>query len=37
MHKNEYNEDEVEVKPQIGGIIDRIFVKEGDMVTTGDL
>ena len=30
-------EDEVEVKPQIGGIIDRIFVKEGDMVTTGDL
>jgi len=30
-------EDEVEVKPQIGGIIDRIFVKEGDKVTTGDL
>jgi HlyD family secretion protein len=30
-------EDEVEVKPQIGGIIDRIFVKEGDEVTTGDL
>lgn len=30
-------EDEVEVKPQIGGIIDRIFVKEGDMVTTGNL
>ena len=25
------------MKPQIGGIIDRIFVKEGDMVTTGDL
>ena len=30
-------EDEVEVKPQIGGIIDRIYVKEGDEVTTGDL
>jgi HlyD family secretion protein len=30
-------EDEVEVKPQIGGIIDRIYVKEGDKVTTGDL
>ena len=30
-------EDEVEVKPQIGGIIDQIFVKEGDKVTTGDL
>jgi HlyD family secretion protein len=30
-------QDEVEVKPQIGGIIDRIFVKEGDKVTRGDL
>ena len=30
-------EDEVEVKPQIGGIIDRIFVEEGDQVSTGDL
>lgn len=30
-------EDEVEVKPQIGGIIDRIFVEEGDQVTTNDL
>jgi HlyD family secretion protein len=30
-------EDEVEVKPQIGGIIDRIFVNEGDKVTMGDL
>lgn len=30
-------EDEVEVKPQIGGIIDRVFVDEGDQVTTGDL
>jgi len=30
-------EDEVEVKPQIGGIIDRIFVQEGDQVVSGDL
>ena len=30
-------EDEVEVKPQIGGIIDRIYVKEGDQVSSGDL
>lgn len=30
-------EDEVEVKPQIGGIIDRIFVEEGDKVNSGDL
>ncbi|MGB0255202.1 MAG: efflux RND transporter periplasmic adaptor subunit [Flavobacteriaceae bacterium] len=30
-------EDEVEVKPQIGGIIDRILVEEGDKVTTGQL
>lgn len=30
-------QDEVEVKPQIGGIIDRIFVKEGVKVTRGDL
>jgi HlyD family secretion protein len=30
-------EDEVEVKPQIGGIIQRIFVAEGDQVKTGDL
>ena len=30
-------EDEVEVKPQIGGIIDRVFVDEGDQVSTGDL
>ena len=30
-------EDEVEVKPQIGGIIDRIFVEEGDQVASGDL
>ena len=30
-------EDEVEVKPQIGGIINRILVEEGDKVTSGDL
>lgn len=30
-------EDEVEIKPQISGIIDKIFLKEGDMVNAGDL
>lgn len=30
-------EDEVEVKPQISGIIDRILVEEGDKVAAGDL
>ena len=30
-------EDEVEIKPQIQGIIDAIFVEEGDLVKTGDL
>ena len=30
-------EDEVEIKPQIAGIIDKIFVKEGDQVSAGDL
>jgi HlyD family secretion protein len=30
-------EDEVEVKPQIGGIIERIFIEEGNLVKTGDL
>ena len=30
-------EDEVEVKPQIGGIIERIFIEEGNQVKTGDL
>ena len=30
-------EDEVEIKPQIQGIIDEIFVEEGDLVKTGDL
>jgi len=30
-------EDEVEVKPQIGGIIETIFVEEGHQVSVGDL
>jgi len=30
-------EDEVEIKPQIQGIIDALFVEEGDKVRTGDL
>jgi len=30
-------EDEVEIKPQIQGIIETLFVKEGDLVNTGDL
>jgi HlyD family secretion protein len=30
-------EDEVEIKPQIPGIIDKILVKEGDKVNAGDL
>tara|TARA_B100000780_G_scaffold89303_1_gene61631 strand:- start:55 stop:1173 length:1119 start_codon:yes stop_codon:yes gene_type:complete len=30
-------EDEVEIKPQIQGIIETIFVKEGDQVVFGDL
>ena len=30
-------EDEVEIKPQIQGIIDALFVEEGDKVNTGDL
>ena len=30
-------EDEVEIKPQISGIIEKLFVKEGDLVTNGDL
>lgn len=30
-------EDEVEVKPQIGGIIESIFVEEGNQVSLGDL
>ena len=30
-------EDEVEIKPQISGIIEKLFVEEGDLVTYGDL
>ena len=30
-------EDEIEIKPQISGIIDKIFKEEGDPVNTGDL
>ena len=30
-------EDEVEIKPQIQGIIEVLFVEEGDLVETGDL
>ena len=30
-------EDEVEIKPQISGIIDRIYVKEGEEIKSGDL
>jgi HlyD family secretion protein len=30
-------EDEVEIKPQISGIIQEVFVKEGEIVQTGDL
>ena len=30
-------EDEVEIKPQISGIIEKIFVEEGDKIKTGDL
>jgi HlyD family secretion protein len=30
-------EDEVEIKPQISGIIDKIFLEEGDKVKAGDL
>jgi HlyD family secretion protein len=30
-------EDEVEIKPQIQGIIETLFVEEGDLVDTGDL
>jgi HlyD family secretion protein len=30
-------EDEVEIKPQISGIIEQLFVEEGDLVTNGDL
>ena len=30
-------EDEVEIKPQISGIIEKLFVEEGDLVANGDL
>ncbi|MEB8328778.1 efflux RND transporter periplasmic adaptor subunit [Flavobacteriaceae bacterium KMM 6897] len=30
-------EDEVEIKPQVSGIIDKIYLKEGAMVKAGDL
>ena len=30
-------EDEIELKPQVSGIIDKIFVEEGDIVRRGDL
>ena len=30
-------EDEVEIKPQISGIIEKLFVEEGDLVVNGDL
>jgi HlyD family secretion protein len=30
-------EDQVEIKPQISGIIQEVFVKEGDIIETGDL
>lgn len=29
--------EEVEIKPQISGIIDKVYLKEGDIVKTGDL
>ena len=30
-------QDEVEIKPQISGIIEKLFVEEGDLVANGDL
>jgi HlyD family secretion protein len=30
-------EDEVEIKPQISGIVEQVFVKEGQIVSSGDL
>jgi HlyD family secretion protein len=30
-------EDQVEIKPQISGIIEEVFVKEGDVLNAGDL
>ena len=30
-------EEEIEIKPQISGIVDKILVEEGDLVIKGDL
>ena len=30
-------EDEIEIKPQISGIIEELFIEEGDLVKNGDL
>ena len=30
-------EEEIELKPQVSGIVDEIFVEEGDLVKKGDL
>ena len=30
-------EDEIELKPQVTGIVDMIYVEEGDMIEKGDL
>ena len=30
-------EDEIQLKPQVSGIIDKIYVEEGDLVNKGDL
>ena len=30
-------EDEIELKPQVTGIVDMIYVEEGDMIQKGDL
>ena len=30
-------EEEIELKPQVSGIVDKIFVEEGDIVKKGDL
>lgn len=30
-------EDEIEIKPQISGIVDKLYVEEGDLIKNGDL
>lgn len=30
-------EDEIEIKPQISGIVDQLYVEEGDLIKNGDL